>query len=68
MNTTATHGGGEANKATTFTSQDGKTVERVVATKKNPDGTVTRTIQVTNPDGTTGTRTETVTVTSDGKN
>jgi hypothetical protein len=68
VNTTATHGGGEANMTTTFTGQDGKTAERVIATRKNPDGTVTRTIQVTNPDGTTSTRSETVTVTGDGKN
>ena len=68
VNTTATHGDGEANKTTTLTGQDGKTVERIVATRKNPDGTFTRTIQVTNPDGTTSTRTETVTVTSDGRN
>lgn len=67
VNTTATHGGGEANKATTFTGQDGKTVERIVATKKNADGTITRTIQTTNPDGATSTRTETVSVTSEGK-
>jgi hypothetical protein len=50
------------------TGQDGLTAERIIATRKNPDGTVTRTIQVTKPNGTTSTRSETVTVTADGKN
>jgi hypothetical protein len=65
---TATHADGTASKAQTLTTQNGQTTERVVATKKNPDGTITRTIQITAPDGTTSTRTETVTVTSAGKN
>jgi hypothetical protein len=68
VNTTATHRAGEANKTTTLTGQDGLTAERIIATRKNPDGTVTRTIQVTKPNGTTSTRSETVTVTADGKN
>lgn len=64
---TATHGNGEAVKTQTVTGPNGKTTERVIDTKKNPDGTFTRTIQVTAPDGTTSTRTETVTITPTGK-
>ena len=63
VDTTVTHGIGEVDKTTTITGPNGKTVERVVATKKNADGTFTRIIQVTNPDGTTSTRTEIVTET-----
>ena len=55
-----THANGETTKVQTATGQQGQTAERVVATKKNADGTLTRTIQVTNPDGTTSTRTVTV--------
>ena len=48
-----------------ITGENGKSIERVVATKKNSDGTVTRIIEVTKPDGTKETRTETIGATSD---
>lgn len=64
LNTTATHGDGQANKTTTVTGENGRSHEREVSTKKNADGTTTRVIEVTKPDGTTETRTETFTTTS----
>lgn len=59
-----THGAGETVKAQTATGANGKTVERVVDTRKNADGTLTRTIEVSGPDGKTATRTETISVQS----
>jgi len=43
---------------TTITRPDGKTTERTVETKRNADGSGTRTIEVTGADGKTYTRTE----------
>jgi len=59
INTTAWHGDGRANKTTTLTGPNGKTAEREVSTTKNSDGTTTRVIEATKPDGTKETRTET---------
>jgi hypothetical protein len=56
-------GPGQVSSETTITGANGKTLEKVVATKVNPDGTGTRVVEVTKPDGTTETRTETFTVT-----
>jgi hypothetical protein len=39
---------------------EGKSTERIVNSTMNNDGTITRRIQVTNADGTTSTRTETI--------
>jgi hypothetical protein len=63
INTTASHANGQANKNTVVTGEGGKTREKTVSTTKNPDGTTTRVIEVTGPDGITETRTETFTTT-----
>ena len=55
-------GNGETSRDTTLTGANGKTFEREVDTKINPDGTGTRTVEVTKADGSTETRTETFTV------
>ena len=54
---------GDVTRDTTVTNANGKTLEKEVATKINPDGTGTRVVEVTKPDGTTETRTETFAVT-----
>lgn len=64
--TTVTRGAGERNQATTVTGELGRTGERVVAAKVNGDGTVTRTIQFTGPDGRTSARTETLRIAASG--
>lgn len=55
---------GERQRTTSVTGPNGRNSERVVSTKINGDGTGTRTLEYTKADGTTGTRTETFTVTS----
>ena len=52
-----------SSSAVTITGPNGQTADKVVASKINTDGTGTRVINVTKPDGTTETRTETFTIT-----
>lgn len=63
IDTQVTHTAGETNRSTTVTGPNGKSSERVVDTHLNGDGTGVRTIEVTKPDGTTESRSETFTVT-----
>jgi len=57
VNSNVTRSAGETVKTTDVTGPKGRTDERVVDTKFNPDGSGTRTIENTRPDGTTYTRT-----------
>ncbi len=49
---------------TAITGPNGQTATRDVYNQKNPDGSVTRSVETTKPDGTTNTRTATLTPTT----
>jgi hypothetical protein len=63
LNSSTIRADGQITKDTKITGPNGQTTERITATKLNGDGTGLRTIEVTKPDGTKETRTETFTVT-----
>jgi hypothetical protein len=63
INTSTSRADGQISKDTTVVGPNGKSTERVTASRLNDDGTATRTIEVTKPDGTKENRTKTFTVT-----
>jgi len=62
LNSSTTRADGRKAKDTIVTGPGGKSAGRVTATKLNGDGTGTRTVEITQPDGTKETRIETFTV------
>jgi len=62
LNSSTVRADGQNIKDTAVTGPGGKSAERVAATNLNGDGTGTRTVEVTKPDGTKESRTETFTV------
>ena len=60
--TTAHHGSGVTTRATTLTGPRGKSTERELSRQINADGTGIRTVEITKPDGTRETHTQTFTI------